>query len=62
MIFRDGILLFGQPGALPPAALETVIGKVRELDMDKVRAEIAAAQKADEQAEADKQAAQSGAQ
>lgn len=58
MIFRDGILLFGQPGALPPAALETVIGKVRELDMDKVRAEIAAAEKM----EADKQAAQRGGQ
>lgn len=41
MVFRDGILLFGQPGALPPAALEEIIGKVRALDMDKVRAEIA---------------------
>ena len=37
MAFRDGILVFRQPGALPPAALETVIEKVRELDMDDVR-------------------------
>lgn len=41
MAFRDGILLYSQPGALPPAALEEVIGKVKELDMDAVRAEIA---------------------
>ncbi|HEX2144104.1 MAG TPA: thioredoxin [Glycomyces sp.] len=40
MAFRDGILLYSQPGALPPAALEEVIGKVKELDMDAVRAEI----------------------
>lgn len=50
MIFRDGILLFNQPGALPAPALEELIGKVQELDMDEVRAEIAK-----EQAEADKQ-------
>jgi thioredoxin 1 len=41
MIFRDGILLFNQPGALPAPALEELIGKVQELDMDEVRAEIA---------------------
>ena len=40
-IFRDGILLFLQPGALPPAALEDVISKVKELDMDEVRETIA---------------------
>jgi thioredoxin 1 len=40
MAFRDGILLYSQPGALPPAALEEIIGKVKELDMDAVRAEI----------------------
>lgn len=44
MIFRDGILLFNQPGALPGAALEELIGKVEELDMDAVRAEIAQAE------------------
>ena len=41
MIFRDGILLFNQPGALPAPALDELIGKVKELDMDAVRAEIA---------------------
>ena len=41
MIFRDGILLFNQAGALPGPALEDLIGKVQELDMDAVRAEIA---------------------
>lgn len=42
MIFRDGVLLFNQPGALPAPALDDLITKVRELDMDQVRAEIAA--------------------
>ena len=41
MIFRDGILLFSQPGALPASALEEIIGKVDELDMDDVRKKIA---------------------
>ena len=41
MIFRDGILLFNQPGALPAPALTDLIGKVKELNMDEVRAEIA---------------------
>ena len=41
MAFRDGILVFSQPGALPPAGLEQVITAVRELDMDEVRAKIA---------------------
>ena len=41
MIFRDGILLFSQPGALPGSALEELIGKVEELDMDDVRKQIA---------------------
>lgn len=41
MIFRDGILLFSQPGALPGSALEEIIGKVEELDMDEVRKKIA---------------------
>lgn len=42
MAFRDGVLLFAQPGALPAAALEDLITKITELDMDAVRAEIAA--------------------
>jgi thioredoxin 1 len=41
MAFRDGILVFAQPGALPAAALEQVIEAVRGLDMDEVRAKIA---------------------
>ena len=40
MIFRDGILLFNQAGALPAPALEELVGKVKELDMAEVRAEI----------------------
>ncbi|MEO9325668.1 thioredoxin domain-containing protein [Nocardioides sp. C4-1] len=46
MAFRDGILVFSQPGALPPAALETLIGKVRSLDMDMVRQKVAEAEAA----------------
>ncbi len=42
MILRDKVLLFSQPGALPEAALEDLIRQVRALDMDKVRADIAA--------------------
>lgn len=41
MILRDRVLIFSQPGALPEAALEDLIGQARALDMDKVRAEIA---------------------
>ena len=41
MAFRDGILVFSQPGALPAPALEQVIKAVRDLDMDHVRAEVA---------------------
>ena len=42
MIFRDGIMLFNQAGALPGPALEDVIEQARGLDMDAIRAEIAA--------------------
>jgi thioredoxin 1 len=42
MVFRDGILLFEQAGALPAAALEDLITKVRALDMDVVRQEVEA--------------------
>ncbi|HEX9049541.1 MAG TPA: thioredoxin family protein [Anaeromyxobacter sp.] len=45
MILRDKVLLFSQPGALPEAALEDLIRQVRALDMEKVRAEIAAQEK-----------------
>jgi thioredoxin 1 len=40
MAFRDGVLLFAQPGALPAPALEQVITAVREVDMDDVRAKL----------------------
>jgi thioredoxin 1 len=42
MIIRDGIVLYAQPGALPEAALEQLITKASELDMDEVRASVAA--------------------
>jgi thioredoxin 1 len=41
-IFRDGILLFSQPGAMPVAKLEDLIQQTRNLNMDDVRKEIAA--------------------
>jgi thioredoxin 1 len=41
MAFRDGILVFSQPGALPATALEQVIQAVRDLDMDDVRSRLA---------------------
>ncbi len=41
MAFRDGILVFSQPGALPAPALEQVITAVKGLDMDDVRRQIA---------------------
>jgi thioredoxin 1 len=44
MAFRDGILVFSQPGALPAAALEQVIEAVRGLDMDDVRRQVEAQQ------------------
>jgi len=43
-VFRDGILIFRQPGALPAETLEDLIKQVRDLDMDEVRAKIAAAE------------------
>ncbi len=52
MIFRDRILLFSQPGALAPAQFEEVLTKVKEVDMNQVRAELAA----QGQAQDDKQA------
>lgn len=42
MVFREGILVFSQPGALPPPALDHLIGAVRGLDMDEVRQAVAA--------------------
>lgn len=45
--FRDGVLLFGQPGALPAASLDQVIEQIRGIDMDEVRAEIAKRQESE---------------
>ncbi len=42
MAFRDGVLVYRQPGAMPAAALEDLITRVKELDMDDVRTKIAA--------------------
>ncbi|HEY6479704.1 MAG TPA: thioredoxin [Streptosporangiaceae bacterium] len=42
MIIRDNILLYSQPGALPEAALEQLITKAAELDMDEIRASMPA--------------------
>ena len=41
MIFRDQIIIFSQPGALPSSALEDVVQKAQALDMDMVREQIA---------------------
>jgi thioredoxin 1 len=40
-IFRDGVMIFSQPGALPEPALADLIKQARDLDMDEVRAQIA---------------------
>jgi thioredoxin 1 len=41
MAFREGVLVFSQPGALPASALEELISKVRELDMEQVHRAVA---------------------
>ena len=43
MVVRDGVVVFSQPGALPAEALDDLIGQVRALDMEAVKAELAAA-------------------
>src|SRR6185312_11234812 len=43
MVVRDGIIVYAQPGALPEAALDELITKARELNMDEVRRQIAGA-------------------
>ena len=47
MIIRDNVVLYAQPGALPEPALEELIAKAREVDMDEVRASIAGQKDAD---------------
>ena len=46
MVFRDKIIVFSQPGALPQNALEQVVAKAKELDMDEVRQQISQQEKA----------------
>lgn len=41
MAFREQMLLYAQPGALPPAAFDELIGKIKDLDMDEVRRQVA---------------------
>jgi len=50
MAFRDGVLVFSQPGALPAAGLEQVIQAVRDLDMDDVKRQLAEQESAEQQA------------
>ena len=45
MAFREQVLVFAQPGALPPQALDQVIEAVRGLDMEDVHAQVAEQQK-----------------
>ncbi len=47
MVFREKVMLFSQPGALPAMALESVIKKVQELDMAEVHREVAASEAAE---------------
>lgn len=44
MAFKEGVLVFRQSGALPARDLESVVDQVRDLDMDEVRAKLAAAE------------------
>ena len=48
MAFRDGVLVYAQPGALPAAGLEDLIQRVRDLDMDDVRRQITEREQAQE--------------
>ena len=42
MVFRDQIIVFSQPGALPQGAFEQVVARAKELDMDEVRKQVQA--------------------
>lgn len=52
MAFRDNIVVFAQPGALPKEALEELVGQIKALDMDDVRKQIAEHEAQDDQAAA----------
>lgn len=51
-IFRDGIMLFSEAGALPAPALEKIIEQISALDMEKVKRDLAEQEKAKSKAEA----------
>ncbi len=51
MVFRDQVILYAQPGALPGNLLDDLIGQVKSLDMDAVRAQIAAEDAEDDEPE-----------
>jgi thioredoxin 1 len=53
MVFRDQIVLYAQPGAIPGNMLESLITQVNELDMEQVRAQIAAQEQEHEHTDAD---------
>jgi thioredoxin 1 len=46
MVFRENVILYSQPGALPPEMLQELIGQVREIDMEEVHRKVAEAQDA----------------
>src|SRR5712671_4960075 len=60
MIFRDKVLLFSQPGALPQNVLEEIVKKARELDMNAVRAEVAKQQQQQQQQQPAQQPEETG--
>jgi thioredoxin 1 len=51
MAIRDRVVLYAQPGALPEAALEDLIGQVKAIDMEEVRKDIATQEAADSNGE-----------
>ena len=60
-IFREGILVFLQPGAMHKSALESIIKQVKELDMDEIRAEIEKEKEKQEQEEREEQEVEAAA-
>ena len=48
MIFREKIIIYSQPGALPDSAFRELLGKAGALDMNEVRAQIEAEQKGEQ--------------
>ncbi len=56
MVFRDGVLLLAQAGMMPESSLDALIRRVRSLDMEEVRRNIAGAQEPEERAPRAKQA------